>query len=676
MWIIQKMFLSLWISKAQNFIPYNWNYDIWTLFNTKKELTETQLINLYKGWIFTACDPIWDWLAWLPRVLYKDDTKQELITHEYLKLFKFNDIKAIAIFLKTIWAIYIYKEKLWTRVDSLLFLNPLNVSVKRDEFWRVLKFWYHTSKGFFTFEKDEIIEIKTFSLLFADKWSTPLKAVAAQIATDLASVEYNKMFFENGWKPGTIIKHQKEIDKNVRKKYIEEFKREFMGLENQHKVMFADNWIEVQTFSTSNKEMEWVSQRTFTMDEVLMAFRVPKPILWKSDWVWFADKRVPGFYMNEYTLKPLATQVIEALNVQLFDWIWYFDFQFPSDRDELMKEYWNNLITRNQYLVATWREETKNWNTYWDWTEAEFFEWKAVNEWILEKAIAKTLETSLTKKKDELIFWTEAYNQKLWDSKIVRTDKYETSFEAIQKKIWKTQEDEIVKQIEWKKSIKALKKDDLIPEKKSILQYLALYTSFYKEFMWKEWTIAIWEISNEVFEIARLNKWIWERIEKMSRDIDETTRNHIFDIIKQWNRDWIWNAQIVANINKQFSLYTKKKWRVSTISRTEITRASNKSQQEAFIQSKVVEQKQWWTANDERRCPYCWDLHWKKIKVNESFLKLWTTHLWQKIDYETIEFPPRHPDCRCVARPIISLKALKETKEIMLKKWITLIINE
>jgi len=27
---------------------------------------------------------------------------------------------------------------------------------------------------------------------------SPLKAVASQVATDLASIEFNKMFFENG----------------------------------------------------------------------------------------------------------------------------------------------------------------------------------------------------------------------------------------------------------------------------------------------------------------------------------------------------------------------------------------------------------------------------------------------------------------------------------------------
>lgn len=675
MWILNK--LISWSKKKQVFESSS-NFSISSLISWfSEEVTDEELLWLYKGWVFAACDSIWDWLAWTKRVVFKDKEEQEIIEHKYWEIFDYNMIKAIAIFLKTLWVVHIYKEKIWNRVVWLKLLNSLFVLPRKNELWDVTWYWYSTWKWYFIFAKDDILEIKTFSPIFADKWMTPLKAVASQVATDLASIEFNKMFFENGWKPGTIIKHTWEIDDDVKDKYIAKFKNDFMWIKNSHKVMFADRWIELESLNVSQKDMEVVWQRQFTMEEVLMVFRVWKPILWKSDWVWFADRKVPWHYLNEYTLKPLATQIQETINndKDLFKDTWFLSFQFPIDKEELMQEFQANLITRNQYLIATWKLPFKNWNVFWDWTEAEEVEEK--KDIKLSSKLEKSLESVLINKEKQSVFGTEEYNQKIWNTKIARTDLYEKEFEAIQKKIWNIQQREITKQLEWQKEItKALKESDLIPEKKSVLQYLTMFTPFFNKFMTKEWEITIAEISDEEFSISKTNVWIGERIEKMSKDIDEVTRKEMFLIIKQWNRDKIWTSQIVANINKQFSLYTKKKWRVENISRTEITRASNKSQVEAFRQSWVVEKKQWFTSIDERRCEYCAWLHWKTIKLWDSFLKLWDKQLWQVIKYETVDFPPRHPRCRCVARPIIDVKAMKRVQEIMLKKWITLIINK
>lgn len=655
-----KLFKNIfwWSNSKKWYFEDEWGYSLSSIWWNSDDISEEKLLKLYSGWVFWACDAIWDWLAWLWKAIFKDEAETERIEHDHLKLFDYKLVKAIAIFLKTLWAVYVYKEKAWNRVVKLLLLNPLSVSVERDEFNNVIEYKYVTEKGFYTFKKEDVVEFSTFSPIFSVKWMTPLKAVASQVATDLASVKFNKMFFENGWKPWTVLSSEVKIDTDVKKKYIAKFKQDFMWIDNSHKVMFADQWIKIDAFNVSNKEMESTQQRTFTMDEVLMMFRVPKPILWKSDWVWYADKQVPWFYLNEYTLKPLARQMIEVLNEDedLFKNVWYFSFIFPKDKEELLKEYQANLITRNQYLIATWKKPFKNWNVFWDWEEwiVEEEKKEVKLESKLEKSLQKAFWKSLKKKVEENKFWSEAYNEKFWKTKILRTDKYEKTIESKMKKIFEIQRKEIVKQIEWKKWIKALKEDDLIPKKKSLLQYITMFTPFFKDMMWKEWKLTIEEISDETFAIAKLNKWIWERVEAMSEDIDKTTRKEIFAVIKQWNRDKVWSAQIVANVNKKFSLYSKKKWRVSMIARTEITRSSNKAQEEAYIQSWVVVYKQWYTALDERVSPQCKLLHWTKIKLWWNFIKKWEKDsLWNLVEYEDVKYPPRHPNCRCVLRPVI-----------------------
>ena len=667
MWIFTKLFS--W-SKKEYFHEL-WSYwNIWGLFSNENSsnMSDDELLALYRGWVFWCSDLIWDGMSWLERQLYKTEQELETIDHDYMKLIDAQLVKAISIFLKTLWIVYLYKETMWLKVTKLLLLKSQNVQATKWVLWEPLYYTYFDWQKFYKFMPEDLIVMKSFSPLFSDSWMTPLKAVSTQVATDLSSVEFNRLFFENGWKPWTIFKHNAKIEWKTRDKYIAKWKEQFAWLKNAHKVAFLDQWIEIVDFSANQKDMELVSQRTFTMDEVLMIFRVPKPLMWKSDWVWFADKNVPWYYFSEYTLKPLAKLIEDELNKQLFDWIGFFSFEFMQDKEELLKEYQWNTITLNQYLLWTWRDAVSWGDRLWDGTEITVIKEKQV-ETRIEKSLSKWFEKMFETKE----FGTEEYNEKVWKTKIARTDVYEDNMIKLQKKIFSAQEKDILANLWDTKAVKEIKKEeDLFDAKKYDLMYSLLYSPYFTKLTKAEWTIAMEEISDEDFAVAKMNPWIGENIDRMSEDIDDVTRKEMFDIIKQWNRDKVWAAQIATSIKAKFNQYTKSKWRVEKIARTEVTRASNKSQDEAYIQSGVVEKKQWYTSLDERVAPECAALHWKEVKTWWIFLKKGDKDsLWNKITYETIKFPPRHVNCRCTLRPIISRKSFEIVKGIMERNWKT-----
>jgi len=338
MWIFTKLFSWTWKS-----FESMWGYSIsnWMFWNSNiyKQYSHEELLSLYKGWVFWCSDTIWDGMALLNRSLYKTEDEIEKIDHAYIDLIDSKMMKAISIFLKTLWEVYLYKETAWNKIIKLSMLKSWNVVEKTWTLWEVLYYTYFDWINFFEFQKEDLIVIKTFSPLFDQSWMTPLKAIANQMAMDLASIEYNRLFFENGWKPWTVLKSSATIDSDIRDKYLAKWKQNFVWLQNSNKVAFLDRWIELEDFSANQKDMELTTQRTFTMDEVLMIFRVPKPLMWKSDWVWFADKNVPWYYFTEYCLKPLWELIKDELNSQLFDWIWYFTFEFTQDKEQLLKEY-------------------------------------------------------------------------------------------------------------------------------------------------------------------------------------------------------------------------------------------------------------------------------------------------------------------------------------------------
>lgn len=100
------------------------------------------------------------------------------------------------------------------------------------------------------------------------------------------------------------------------------------------------------------------------------------------------------------------------------------------------------------------------------------------------------------------------------------------------------------------------------------------------------------------------------------------------------------------------------KYRAERIARSEVIRASNFATREAYHQSGVVEQLEWLVTDDDRLCPLCAPLSGKTISIKDSFFSRGDTVVGADgseyaVDYESIDNPPLHPNCRCTIIPVI-----------------------
>jgi len=109
--------------------------------------------------------------------------------------------------------------------------------------------------------------------------------------------------------------------------------------------------------------------------------------------------------------------------------------------------------------------------------------------------------------------------------------------------------------------------------------------------------------------------------------------------IKLIIRNGILNGKGIRPITKQLrDVYNGSKWRLSTIARTEVMRASNYGRYYSWNKSGVVKYKQWLTAYDDRVCPECDSMNGEVTPIGQSFS---SGEL----------MPPLHPNCRCTAIP-------------------------
>ena len=98
--------------------------------------------------------------------------------------------------------------------------------------------------------------------------------------------------------------------------------------------------------------------------------------------------------------------------------------------------------------------------------------------------------------------------------------------------------------------------------------------------------------------------------------------------------------------------------RAELIARTEVLKASNRGIMEGMIQSRVVEGKEWMTTEDDRTCEECMLMDGKEMGLEEPFFEQGEEHQFESgktlvFDYEDIEHPPLHPDCRCTIIAIL-----------------------
>lgn len=143
---------------------------------------------------------------------------------------------------------------------------------------------------------------------------------------------------------------------------------------------------------------------------------------------------------------------------------------------------------------------------------------------------------------------------------------------------------------------------------------------------------------------------------RMAKDVSEETSRMIRDTLSQGLADGETFGKLQERVEIVFA--NSKGYRSERIARSEVIRSSNFAQVEGWRQSEVVEGKEWLTALDEDVCPYCAPIGGTIIALDDTYLDKGDDYEGNgdrplKINYENIEHPPLHPNCRCTLIPVI-----------------------
>lgn len=134
------------------------------------------------------------------------------------------------------------------------------------------------------------------------------------IEADLNAQYFNKSFFANSATPNGALSTEQLVDDDVWKRIKEQWDEQYKGVSNAHKTLLLEGGLKYQAFQPTQKDMEFVSQRGFSRDEILAIFKVPKTIVAITDDVNRANAETSDYVFASRVVKPRLELIFEKLN--------------------------------------------------------------------------------------------------------------------------------------------------------------------------------------------------------------------------------------------------------------------------------------------------------------------------------------------------------------------------
>jgi HK97 family phage portal protein len=207
------------------------------------------------------------------------------------------------------------------RPHELYVLNPSRMLIIPGP--KGVQGYVYTANGkSIKFNRDEIIHIK-YAHPYNDWYGlSPLTAARLQIDVDKAALEWNRNFLAKGAWPAGAITTPNDLDDPTRQRLETEIRRIVnRGKESVGQVLLLTGGLKWEKISLSPKEVDWLSARHMSRDEILAIYGVPFAVagLYSTEQTTArsagVNQQVVNFY--QFTIFPKLEKIYAALNREL-----------------------------------------------------------------------------------------------------------------------------------------------------------------------------------------------------------------------------------------------------------------------------------------------------------------------------------------------------------------------
>lgn len=589
---------------------------------------------------------------------------------------------------------------------------------------------------------EQMIHFKDFNPLNSYRGYGAVKAGAKAIDESDFQQDYSRNFFYNSALPGGALETDQRLNDDQYERVRDSWEETHRGSKKAWKVAILEAGLKWQDIGMSRKEMDFIEGRRLTRDEILMIYRVPKPIIAIQDDVNRAAAREARavFLENNIThkMKRLVTFLNEFLLPRYGDDSLFFDYVNPVPNDDIAKLalYDNGLrhgwLTRNEVRELEDRDPVEGGDKLMipfslqdigaslqpeqQAEQAEKMRKNALLRFnvripayphfkyridILQKNMEKAAESlirSLMQKKDinklstkeakEGVVVDDDIREARWRTMVTRTDPREIRYLHLLNELFTNQEgkvkDMVQDELERAGKLGKVKENvddisDLVIRDTDV--FASTLMDFVKGVIEAEGIQQIQSIVDQgifYMQTPAIQKYLKKEGVKFISTINEETAEQLRNTLS----DGIANKESIPQLKERVSaIYEDARgYRATRIARSEVLRATNFATEQAYIQSNVVEAKEWLTAKDERTCPWCAPMDGKTIGLKDAYYEQGDTavgvndkgkKVYLNIAVSDVSHPPLHPNCRCTLIPVLvetEKMSPKQAKSVLLKR--------
>jgi HK97 family phage portal protein len=681
---------DIFSSKAKSITSEN-DAIVWQSFNgdSVNRTSAANLLDANKNWVFACTHKISRSAAGVNLRLMKsgkNGVEEEIFDHEALNILYRPNEYMDGKFLKYLTFAYyeLTGNAYWLKkVDgtkiSFIPLNPRNVTpvISKDGF-SIVKYKYLAGSINTEYQPENILH-----------WRMPnpnsfligkgvVEGVGEWIDVDSYATEFNLKFFVNGAKLGGMIESEATSKEALEliKLGIDTAHR---GVSNAHKMGVLPKGAKYVESNMTPKDMEFSEADNRFRDKILAAFGVPKSVLGIVEDVNRASAEASNYVFQAFTIKPLAEDFADFLTefyLPLFKRTegFYFKADDPTPENSELNikadqaglanaPYMtvNEVRTRHGLPPITGGDSVygnpflepvgtvENQKT----VKAKTIHRKHVVD--LDKMsndIAdKVVNTFVTKEEENIKALYEERHKQF----VVRVNHYEDALRQELIKHDRKQEQEVISNLS--KVVKSVSARSLLDETSAVGAIIDFTTIIMSQLTAEEGKQAMKYLGiQQEYESnsERLKKIVERSVKKMAESYTDTTIRKLSARLAQGINEGKTIEQIKEDISKVYDF--TEEYRARAVARTEVFSAANDASREAYIQSGIVEKIVWHTAEDELTCEFCGPLDNKTVGITESFFKKGDTVQGSDggeydTDYERVQNPPLHPNCRCFIQP-------------------------
>lgn len=520
-----------------------------------------------------------------------------------------------------------------------------------------------------------------------------VRKASLTIDTDVQMKRWNNKLFKNGARPGVVVEVPDQLKDDAYNRLKQQFDEQYRGTGNAFNRVILEGGAKMSPFMMTTQDLDFLESKRFTRDEILAMFKVSGSNLGITEDVNRANAEAQDYAYAKRCIKPRLEQFIDFMNKRLLrpiyggEFVLSYEDPVPENTEMRLKEAQagvNNWLTIDEVRDMYGREALPNGEgnkLYVSMGQVPIDELSLYLEGSETASDTSEGQEDNSNQQEGEEAQTEAIRSPKGDSK--RTEegeakvkayelsaiKYERMIMRAARRMFNEQTQDIKDWLrehesEFNKSF--VSKKDWASQMVDWAKYVA---SFAKE-MKRICEIIISEIGERAFHelvdgefdpyTLTIQEYITNSSLKVAKEVNAETEKQIRATLAQGIREEESLKELSARVMSVMGNASTN--RSMLIARTQAAMAQNYADVQAWVQSDVVEAKEWYTAHDDAVCGFCAEMDGKAIDLKKAFFDKGEEIAFvdskghahtMALDYRTIGEPPLHPNCKCVLRPVL-----------------------